>query len=375
MTRQLDASDQRILEITKDLYQKLDISSINPDWVTWSGYAPRGSILTGRLMTVPYDGCTFDDNTIVLAEGFRNELEPEDWGPLIASELIFRERLQGRLPRSLLPRLMIPTILSLLTGILLWLSGILSLGGTITTKGSPIPLVSVFFTVYTLASVFLVIPAYIFLGLPLSKSLRLIADREAVRVTGKERFLNALTKVGERVPKLMIGKRPDSRYPFGRPVSRDALTQSRSATLNDNSLLRRTTPHESITIHLPGIEPPILSTANRLSPARSRTLLPTPQQHPCKDAGGETWTPRRNRRSLPTPRPISAQPRENATLEDVHTQLASLADLQELEMLDRKVASLPTWPFDIQVVSKFVTIVLSVTAVLLSRLTTGFLHI
>lgn len=70
-----------------------------------------------------------------------------------------------------------------------------------------------------------------------------------------------------------------------------------------------------------------------------------------------------------------SQPRENATLDDVHTGLAKLTDLQEVEMLDRKAASLPTWPFDIQVVSKFVTIVLSVTAVLLSRLITGFLHI
>ena len=70
-----------------------------------------------------------------------------------------------------------------------------------------------------------------------------------------------------------------------------------------------------------------------------------------------------------------SQPREKATLEDVHTGLTKLTDLQEVEMLDRKVASLPTWPFDIQVVSKFVTIVLSVTAVLLSRLITGFLHI
>ncbi len=66
---------------------------------------------------------------------------------------------------------------------------------------------------------------------------------------------------------------------------------------------------------------------------------------------------------------------EGSTLEDVNTRLARLTDLQEVEMLDRKVASLPTWPFDIQVVSKFVTIVLSVTAVLLSRLITGFLHI
>ena len=67
--------------------------------------------------------------------------------------------------------------------------------------------------------------------------------------------------------------------------------------------------------------------------------------------------------------------KENATLDDAHTRLTRLTDLQEVEMLDRKIASLPTWPFDIQVVSRFITIVLSVTAVLLSRLITNFLPI
>ena len=66
---------------------------------------------------------------------------------------------------------------------------------------------------------------------------------------------------------------------------------------------------------------------------------------------------------------------ENASLDDVRHELTRLADLQQLEILDRKVSALPTWPFDIQVVSKFITIVLSVTAVLLSRVITGFLHI
>ena len=72
---------------------------------------------------------------------------------------------------------------------------------------------------------------------------------------------------------------------------------------------------------------------------------------------------------------VQSKPRENATLEDVHIGLARLTNLQEVEMLDKKIASLPTWPFDIQVVSKFITIVLSVTAVLVSRLITGFLKI
>ncbi|HZY46493.1 MAG TPA: hypothetical protein VFE96_01735 [Candidatus Bathyarchaeia archaeon] len=67
--------------------------------------------------------------------------------------------------------------------------------------------------------------------------------------------------------------------------------------------------------------------------------------------------------------------RDSATLEDVHAKLAKLTDLQEVEMLDRRIAALPTWPFDISVASKFITIVLSVTAVLLSRVITNFLHI
>ena len=73
--------------------------------------------------------------------------------------------------------------------------------------------------------------------------------------------------------------------------------------------------------------------------------------------------------------PDAVQPRENATMADVQAGLARLTDLREVEMLDRKISSLPTWPFDINVASKFITIVLSVTAVLLSRLITNFLHI
>lgn len=68
-------------------------------------------------------------------------------------------------------------------------------------------------------------------------------------------------------------------------------------------------------------------------------------------------------------------PKENASMDNVQVVLARLTELQELEMLDKKISSLPTWPFDINVASKFITIVLSVAAVLLSRLITNFLHI
>jgi hypothetical protein len=66
---------------------------------------------------------------------------------------------------------------------------------------------------------------------------------------------------------------------------------------------------------------------------------------------------------------------DDATMDDLRVGLARLTELQELEVMERKVASLPTWPFGIQVVSRFVTIVVSVTAVLVARIVTDFLHI
>ena len=57
----------------------------------------------------------------------------------------------------------------------------------------------------------------------------------------------------------------------------------------------------------------------------------------------------------------------NASLEDVQAGIAKLTNLQELEMLDRKVSLLPTWPYDIPILSKAIAIALSVTAVIVSR--------
>ncbi len=39
-------------------------------------------------------------------------------------------------------------------------------------------------------------------------------------------------------------------------------------------------------------------------------------------------------------------------MDDVHTRLVRLTDLKEVERLERKIASLPTWLIDIQLVSK-----------------------
>ena len=75
----------------------------------------------------------------------------------------------------------------------------------------------------------------------------------------------------------------------------------------------------------------------------------------------------------PRPRQEPSQLNQNATLNDVHAGVVRLTDLQEVEMLDRKITALPTWPFEVNVLSKFVAILVSVTAVLLTRLITDYL--
>lgn len=53
--------------------------------------------------------------------------------------------------------------------------------------------------------------------------------------------------------------------------------------------------------------------------------------------------------------------------------IAELLRLKRLEIAERKLATAPTWPFDVQVIARLITIVLSVTAVLLSRFITDYL--
>ncbi len=53
--------------------------------------------------------------------------------------------------------------------------------------------------------------------------------------------------------------------------------------------------------------------------------------------------------------------------------IGQLLRLKEFEITERKLASTPSWPFDVQVLARLITIVLSVTAVLLSRLITDYL--
>ena len=62
-----------------------------------------------------------------------------------------------------------------------------------------------------------------------------------------------------------------------------------------------------------------------------------------------------------------------ASTQSVEEGILELIQLKEFEITERKLANAPTWPFGIQLLAKLVTIILSVTAVLLTRLITDYL--
>lgn len=66
---------------------------------------------------------------------------------------------------------------------------------------------------------------------------------------------------------------------------------------------------------------------------------------------------------------------DTPTIEKVQSRITELVRLKDLEIAERKLSSTPTWPFDIQLLARLITIVLSITAVLLSRIITDYLHI
>lgn len=64
-----------------------------------------------------------------------------------------------------------------------------------------------------------------------------------------------------------------------------------------------------------------------------------------------------------------------ASIERMESKITDLVKLKDLEITERKLASSPTWPFDVQLLVKLITIVLSVTAALLARVIINILRL
>lgn len=63
------------------------------------------------------------------------------------------------------------------------------------------------------------------------------------------------------------------------------------------------------------------------------------------------------------------------SLERVENTMTHLVALKDIELTKKELAATPTWPFDVQLIVKLITIILSVTAALLSRIIINILKL
>lgn len=63
------------------------------------------------------------------------------------------------------------------------------------------------------------------------------------------------------------------------------------------------------------------------------------------------------------------------SLERVESTMADLVRLKDLQLTKQELAATPSWPFDVQLLVKLITIILSVTAALLSRVIINILRL
>src|SRR5256885_4076324 len=221
-TSQASASyaSQDIVRITKDLAGRLEISGLEPESVSWQDYFRRSGFSfsrSNRPIMVPYDGCMLVGSQIILPESTKDKLQPEEWTPLIASELVYQRKLLEKRRMGLLIRILPLTAVYIVIPVILWQLGILNLQGTTTVRGAPTPVVVAFFQLYTGTALIFAMILYILLGLRFNRQMRLKADAIAASLTGKAVFLSALQKIGRAFPSIMTRGRPSLTYPPGRP--------------------------------------------------------------------------------------------------------------------------------------------------------------
>src|SRR6266480_689977 len=197
---------QDIVRITKDLAGRLEISGFEPESVSWQDYFVRSGFSfkrSNRPIMVPYDGCMFVGKQMILPESTKDKLQPEEWAPLIASELIYQRILLEKRRLGLLIRILPLTAVYIIIPVILWQLGILNLQGTTTVRGAPTPVVVAFFQLYSGTALIFAMVLYIILGLRFNSRMRLKSDALAAELTGKTAFISALQKIGTAFPKLM----------------------------------------------------------------------------------------------------------------------------------------------------------------------------
>ena len=172
----MDPEDQRIVDIARELCQRLGITRIHPQTVSWR--EKRG------LVRVAPDLVFFAMDNIMLPKSLMGKLEPEEWKPLLASSLIYHWKSQSKVALGMMVRT-IPIILLVPIGLLL-LDRILSNQFGLFR----IILLAVYLPLTVVGILYSQILAYRNM-----KRVRLDCDRRAAELAGPENLLRALKKI------------------------------------------------------------------------------------------------------------------------------------------------------------------------------------
>ncbi len=181
--------DRRILDITRQLSQQLNIANYNPSVVSWTSVIPRGR---NRFVEIPFDECILAKMQIILPAAMKDKLDADEWKPILASELFFSRRarktfLTGVALRAVPFFLLAAALFFLLPKALPQLITTTSRGLTTTA-----PLGSMIFPFIAFP---LVAFGTAFLAVRYSKKVRLEADRAYANIAGTAGFLAVLNKI------------------------------------------------------------------------------------------------------------------------------------------------------------------------------------
>ncbi len=178
--------DKGILEAAGQVAQQLGIN-FSPTAISWNTFVQSGRNISELLI----DECQFTRFVLTLPEAMKGRLEAEEWKPLIASALIFSKKMRGKLVGGLLVLALV--ILGL--NVLGWLFVPPFFPSTVTTYQGKTAVNNNGYLILVLGGVPLSILVMAFLGMRYGKSVRLLADRKAAELLGRERFLAVLRKI------------------------------------------------------------------------------------------------------------------------------------------------------------------------------------
>jgi hypothetical protein len=187
--------DDRILDISRELCQQLNITNYNPTSVTWRSDVQRGRTRYGTpiMGVLPWDQCVLAKNTMILPVNMRESLEPDQWRPIIASSLFYKKTLRTRIIIGITLRILLFAAIAL--GLYFALQILLPQPYTaMQSNGSSSTGPLGGFVAILLAPVILFVgPSYS--SYTYLKRIRLLADQDAAEIVGAPLFISVLTQI------------------------------------------------------------------------------------------------------------------------------------------------------------------------------------